>query len=198
MKKWKGHTMVLGRTGSGKTWHVVKKVLPSIQRGGVFFWNGGHENVSYFPISFLHCSGSDNIMQIKNALFRRKTIIYTPSIKQKTANAELSFWQQILMSVKKDITVIIDEVARVSPQGSIDTPCHLLATAGRRWGLECIFITQRVADVSKTIVTQCQNWIIFEHSNIDRQYLLQRGLEISKKDSTILNSFKYKYLQKTL
>ena len=196
MKEFFGHTVILGRTGSGKTYHVINKIMPSIQ-GGVLFWNGGHETVSS-PL-YLHVDKFSSVQKIINSLRQRKIIIYTPDFLQKVANEELKYWQELLMKQKnKNLSIIIDEAPRYAPQGSIDTACHLLATGGRNRGITCYFLCQRIADLSKTIATQCRNWIIFEHSSIDRQYLIQRGLSISEEESTVLNTFKYKYLQKKL
>jgi len=172
----------MGRTGSGKTHFAIHELIPAAHRGGraVLYWNGGHEPAEAFAAGYCQATGADAIGGIKRALLARP-VIYTPDISQTVANSELRYWQELCMrGERRPLTWLIDEAPRYAPQGSIDTPLHLLATGGRRWGIACVFVCQRVADLSKTLATQASEWIIFAHSPIDSAYLRERGIELSE------------------
>lgn len=178
---WPGHRIIMGRTGSGKTHYAIHELIPAAVRGGraVLYWNGGHEPAEAFSAGYCLADGASPVGGIKRALLSRP-VIYTPDISQATANAELAYWQEAFMrGERRPLTWMIDEAPRYAPQGSIDTPLHLLATGGRRWGIACYFICQRIADLSKTLATQAHEWIVFAHSPIDAAYLRERGIELS-------------------
>jgi len=197
---WNGHTVILGRTGSGKSYYVTQTYVREryLSNKAIMYWQGGHDNIT-LPVPYLSVNGRDDTKKILAVLDSKKHVVcYTPAIEQKIADQELKYWQQKFMSAERDLVIVVDEAQRYAPQGSIDTACHLLATGGRRWGISCVFICQRVAELSKTIATQCMNWIIFEHSSIDTEYLRQRGIEISDYEVDTLRKVKYKHLKKEL
>ena len=197
--QFQGHSIIMGMTGSGKTYHTMNTIIPKERKyKTVFFWNGGHEQ--YKIPGAVYVDGNTPEERIRNAVNRRRVIIYTPHYSQKIADQEINFWQIFFMNDenKERILFVVDEAPRYSPQGSIDTPLHYLATGGRRWGVECVFICQRVADLTKTVATQCTNWVIFRHSPIDAKYLTNRGIVITPNEYNKLNNQKYYYLTKNI
>jgi len=199
---WPGHTIVMGRSGSGKTWHVYNTIVPKLHEKGIstLFWLGGHDP-ELLKVPAVYVNGTSTVNDILTVLDSGKYVIgYRPHLRQKVANSELLYWQGVLMrrSRPQRVAFILDEAQRYAPQGSIDTGAHLLATGGRKHGIECYFVCQRVAELSKTIAAQCANWIIFEHSQIDTDYLLDRGLRLSDRDLEGLRTTKYSHASKQL
>jgi len=199
---WPGHTIVMGRSGSGKTWHVYNTIIPKFTAGRVstFFWLGGHDP-ELLKVPAVYVNGTSTVNDILTVLYSGKHIVcYRPDLRQKVANFELLYWQGVLMrrSGPQRVRFILDEAQRYAPQGSIDTGAHLLATGGRKHGIECYFVCQRVAELSKTIAAQCANWIIFEHSQIDTDYLRARGLQLSDQDLEGLRTIRYSHVLKQL
>lgn len=190
--------IIVGRTGSGKTHHVMYDLIPSLTRSGrrVMYWNGGHED--YHVDGAIWVDGYDNSRDILYALYNRKmVVIYNPAYEQQTANHELEYIRRLLMSGDNSapISMIVDEAARYAPQGSIDTPLHILATGGRRWGIQLVCICQRIADLSKTIATQASTWRLLDHSQIDSDYLRHRGISLSDDEIARLK-VPYTYIDK--
>jgi len=198
MRKWQGHSVVMGRTGSGKTHYVLNTLLPHFakKKYPVLYYNGGHEPAASFGADCVLVDGADATRQIRHLLYTCRSIVYTPDISLTIARAELRYWQEQLMSRRYDVVLVVDEAQRYAPQGSIDTPLHQLATGGRRWGISCYFVCQRIADLSKTLATQAQEWIIFAHSQIDADYLRARGIDMSAEEALKLSAEKYSYLLK--
>lgn len=184
---WPGHTVVLGRTGSGKSHRIAHVVVPAWP-GPVLYWAGGHEPAEAFDPLMVHVDGADPSSRVRDALAAGRKVLYTPSIRQRVADRELRFWQERLMSRywHRPLLVVVDEAPRYAPQGSIDTPAHLLATGGRRWGVACVFVCQRVADLSKTVAAQCTTWVIHAHGPLDRAYLHERGVVLTPEDDAAL------------
>lgn len=172
-----GHTYIMGRTGTGKTYFLVHSLLDKEKEKAVFYFLGGHD---VFTPAYSHALADMHTPTnaIIKALRKKQKVFYTPSIYQKTAIQELKHWQEVLMSdvCPHSLLFCVDEVARYAPQGSIDTACHLLATGGRRWRIESFFLSQRIADVSKTLVTQCSHIYIFEHAAFETNYLKGHGI----------------------
>lgn len=198
---WHGHTVVMGRSGSGKTWYMNYILVPKLhsERVPVFLWLGGHDPEP-LRVPSIYVRGTHTVKDILTVLDAGKHVVcYRPDVRQKVADAELLFWQQTLMRRFSSRTVVVlDEAQRYAPQGSIDTGAHLLATGGRKHGIECYFVCQRVAELSKTIAAQCAHWIIFEHSQIDSDYLRDRGLQLSDAEIAGLQNVKYTYVRKKL
>jgi len=196
---WEGHSVVMGRTGSGKSYFAMNNLLPlRFNSMPVLFWNGGHDLIN-IKLPVLRVTGLDNMFDVEKAIYNHSHIVcYEPDIRQVVADKELKIWQERLMrGPRKNLTIFIDEAQRYAPQGSIDTGAHLLATGGRKHGISCIFITQRVAELSKTIATQCRTWVIFEHSQIDTDYLRGRGLSLTDEELKLLSK-KYSHIKKEL
>lgn len=196
---WQGHTVILGRTGTGKTYHVHRDIIPSqYGKKSILYWAGGHDVVN-LHVPYMTFGGMDDIQKILSILDGKKyAVIYEPSMRQGTADKELLYWQELLMRKQRNLLFVLDEAQRYAPQGSIDSGAHILATGSRKWGIECLFVCQRVAELSKTIASQCRNWTIFEHSQIDADYLRQRGIDISESEYQKLASTKYFYIKKQL
>ena len=84
----------------------------------------------------------------------------------KTANQD-DFLQTFWASQACD--VFIDEAGDAI--GQYDKAMFRTATAGRQWGHNCHFITQRPAQLSPTVRTQCSNLFLFAMAKQDTDIL---------------------------
>lgn len=193
---WDCHTVVMGRTGSGKTHHVNCEIIPQFRKKSILYWLGGHDDVR-LRIPFVNVTGCHDVGTIKSLLSTKKiAVCYTPAFEQERAKKELKYWQEYLMSGQRELLFVLDEAQRYAPQGSIDTAAHILATGARKFGITCVFVCQRVAELSKTIASQCRHWVIFEHSIIDENYLKERGILLTDEEVDMLRNKKYHHVTK--
>jgi len=66
-----------------------------------------------------------------------------------------------------------------------------LATISRHFGMNCHFITQRAAQISPTIRTQCENIILFKQGFQDTKYLVQEFVAAELEAAQTLNKGEY-------
>jgi DNA helicase HerA-like ATPase len=171
-----GHTIVLGLTQSGKT-YAVKKIL-SKSTNGVLFFNTQQENLE----GYINANKNTPFIQIAKLLRLHKKINYLPDTRLKIQFIEVDFlinmlFEHKLFSKSNPINIVIDE-AHLFEGRALDN-INRIATSGIRWGLNGIFISQRPANLSNTLMSQSSHMLIFK-TNMEIQYFKNYSIPIEQ------------------
>jgi len=73
--------------------------------------------------------------------------------------------------------VVADEAQEYGREGGPPGGLHLLARRGLRHRVAGVFVSQRPADVAKSILAQCATHVIFEPGNFGRPYFEKYGID---------------------
>jgi Predicted ATPase len=94
----------------------------------------------------------------------------------------------------KNCNVIVDEAG--DEIGRYDDVMNKLATRGRHWGHNCYFITQRPAQLSLTVRTQCDLLFCFRIDAGDAKALSQVFVEPKLLEVPTLQRYEYFYVRR--
>jgi archaellum biogenesis ATPase FlaH len=184
-----GHTIVLGQTQTGKTYateHILKT-----QKQGVIFFNTQLETLR----GYIQINKFTSFKIIKNLLNKGQKLNYTPVPKLQIQEQEIKFLVNQLFefgnfSKEKNIFIAIDEVhlfAKTSQQA-----IERIATSGLKFGLNGIFLSQRPANMSNTLMSQSIEMLIFKCS-MESQYFKNYNIPIEKILGKIEKNGKYSF-----
>lgn len=159
----RGHSLVAGRTGSGKTY--LSRLLISQWSGPVFSFDTQEEGLPGVEVS-----RSNSLREVVEALKAGDHLVYVPPVGDDAARAVAAALCRAVIGrdwtrLGDGLLLVFDEAAVYFPQ---DKPPReeilAIARRGRKWGIKILAITQRPADVSKGLVTQCVQHIVFQTS----------------------------------
>lgn len=171
------HTVVLGRTRSGKT-YFFREAIYKATRKRVVFLNTQREagfgpQVTHWRADLLAQPGS-------------KVNLCGP--RPSTNEAEKGRSAALLAAVVDDLIRIgekarngdscqvicaVDEAHLFAPKHSSDDPLSLLATNGASYGIRFVAITQRPALLSHTVLSQATVHVLFDLDDYEAPYLDQ-------------------------
>jgi hypothetical protein len=155
-----GHTVVIGQTRSGKTYATVRELLKVPE--GVLFFNTQLEKM---PGQYVRANGNNCYRQIGDALRRGRKINYEPSTRPEGRERELISLIEYLFiagfSQDNKIILAVDEV-HIYNKGDVLQQLRRVATGGLRFGINGVWISQRPALMDNTLITQCNNMVIFK------------------------------------
>jgi DNA helicase HerA-like ATPase len=157
-----GHTSVLARTREGKTYATIKSL--EAQKEPVLFFN---TQLEAYSKRFLTADQSYGLDQITEALHEGFKINFMPSDKPDRAAAEFDLIVDELYTWKRHypgmppIYFVIDEVHLLQRNKDARNQLIRLASTGLKWGIRCIFISQRPAMVDNTLLTQSTFYVLF-------------------------------------
>jgi hypothetical protein len=184
-----GHSIVIGKTQQGKTYATQKILLE--QNKGTLFFNTQLEDLK----GYINVDRNTTFKQIKQLLKLGKKLNYMPYPLLKIQFQEIQFLINLLFSsggfTKNDnIYVVIDEVHLFTKeaQDSIER----IATSGLRFGLNGIFLSQRPANMSNTLMSQSNEMLIFKCS-MESQYFKSYGIPIEEILQSIESNGKYSF-----
>jgi len=184
-----GHTIVIGKTQQGKTYATQKILLE--QNKGTLFFNTQLEDLK----GYINVDRNTTFKQMKQLLKLGKKLNYMPYPLLKIQFQEIQFLINLLFSsggfTKNDnIYVVIDEVHLFTKeaQDSIER----IATSGLRFGLNGIFLSQRPANMSNTLMSQSNEMLIFKCS-MESQYFKSYGIPIEEILQDIESNGKYSF-----
>lgn len=170
-----GHWTVIGKTRSGKT-YATKKSLAAVKCGVLFF----NVQLEDMPRGFIKADGDNEIEQIREALRAGKKINYVPSVNKAIRENELDYIiQSFYDGSEHDFFLAVDECHLFGRQAT-DSMIQI-ATTGLRFGLKGVFLSQRMQNIDKTLVTQSTNYVWFE-TNLESQYFRAKGIPIDEID----------------
>jgi len=184
------HCSIVGLPGSGKTVFAVK-IFKRTERG--CFINLGHEDLGqtnplYWQGEKVANSGHEAIQLI---LGGERCVWLVPEIGEvKPFIAELIKYQRA-QETKYPVSIFVDEAHLLVPAGSINLaacinneeepdPWTLLATNGRRWNLQAIWITQRPQLLDPTCYKTAVNKFFFRLDPADISYFKRMGVTIKE------------------
>jgi archaellum biogenesis ATPase FlaH len=184
-----GHTIVLGQTQTGKTYateHILKT-----QKQGVIFFNTQLETLR----GYIQINKFTSFKIIKNLLNKGQKLNYTPVPKLQIQEQEIKFLVNQLFefgnfSKEKNIFIAIDEVhlfTKTSQQA-----IERIATSGLKFGLNGIFLSQRPANMSNTLMSQSIEMLIFKCS-MESQYFKNYNIPIENILEKIEKNGKYSF-----
>lgn len=174
----RGHSTIIGITRSGKT-YATKKSLSNVREGVIFF----NTQLEEMPNSFINVSCNDNITVIKKAIQKGLKINYKPCLDSDIRDKELMYIVDMLYTRgnTNKMYLVVDEV-HLYEKESLKKLIQV-ATTGLRFGIAGIWISQRPANIDNTLMTQSNQFIIFD-TNMESQYFTRYGMpadEIKKK-----------------
>jgi DNA helicase HerA-like ATPase len=180
-----GHTAIFGITRSGKTVFALK--LMASWPGPAIFINTQHEETN-----FITATRRSDVTALARNLLAGNKIDYIPSENDNFAIVELELLMGIFRRVGesgKKLLLLVDEAHVYAPQSKGFSPLYRVARRGLRFNIHGVFISQRPADVSKVVVTQCSRHVIFS-TNFEGPYFKNYGIpyeEVQKKLTTAGN-----------
>lgn len=182
------HTAVLGASGFGKTYATLKSLAGT--KKGVFFFNFQQESV---PRGFTTVKGTDDAGQVKELVEAGGKVNFIPNRGRTEASKQLKAVVDLFLKDEQmhNVFIAVDEVHLYDRTG-IDAMMQV-ATAGRRWGVFLIAITQRPANMDNNILTQSQHVVSFNLKENDRKYLQNNSFPVDEMMKRI-NNEKYKFV----
>jgi DNA helicase HerA-like ATPase len=184
-----GHTIVLGRTQTGKT-YATNKILLN-QKKGVLFFNVQLEDLK----NYITVNRNIPFQKIIDLLKKGHKLNYLPISRLEMSSQEITHIINKLFEVggfskKHNIFIVIDEVHlfKKTSQQTIER----IATSGIRFGLNGIFLSQRPAEMSNTLMTQSIEMLIFK-CNMESQYFKNYDIPILEILQSIENNGEYSF-----
>ncbi|RZN38122.1 MAG: hypothetical protein EFT35_05140 [Methanophagales archaeon ANME-1-THS] len=173
VEMFEGHGFITGMTGSGKTYFASQLAKRSFQR--FIFVNAQFEK-EVSRVCNAHVSTINNLME---ALYnKRNRIEFIPHLNPEQALTQFSELRKYLFRIGKDInaehwiTLIVDEADIYAPKGAY-SDLNSCFQRGRRYGIQCIAISQRPQLVSSTLLNQCRWQVIFLSGGYSAPYFTE-------------------------
>jgi hypothetical protein len=184
-----GHSIVLGQTQTGKT-YATEHILKAQNKGCIFF-NTQLEDLK----GFIKVNKGTSFKIIKNLLNKGQKLNYMPVPKLQIQEQEIKFLVAQLFefgnfSKDKNIFVAIDEVHLFTK--SSQQAIERIATSGLKFGLNGIFLSQRPANMSNTLMSQSIEMLIFKCS-MESQYFKNYDIPIEDILAKIEANGKYSF-----
>lgn len=184
------HTIVVGKTQSGKTYGTMKS-LSGVNKGVLFF---NVQHVTDNMQGFTRADNSNTWEQIEKLLKAKRKINYVPSTELDEAQTEIQYIIKKLYDGSfKDIFLVVDECHLLSMDATTKKQLIRVATTGLRFGIYAIFISQRLALVDNTLMTQ-SNKIVFYKSNLEGNYLKNYNIPDEAINDRLRKGGQYSYV----
>ena len=164
--------LVLGKSGTGKSYFArrLAQRLAENKKLIVIDNSTDHDTIEgIFPIE-VH---SENIKKLSPRKiidkFERVLLYFTYT----DTNSVNTFLNRLMNEVwnKKNIVVLIDEAHIFFPRSNYPQELEMLVRAGRKGGIDIVFVTQQFVDLNLTALKQAHYFGIFrmtEQNEIDR------------------------------
>ena len=176
------HTSILGGTQSGKTelsnWLFQKT-------GGLFI---DIEDLGHIKAQ-ITITRKSRASDFERAIKGYRRVKYVPSPHIKKSSMEIKWIWEKLRKMNKNIYLYVDEIqnwgdARINI-------CDVFAVRGLKHGVHLVSITQRPANLSKTIASQTMTFIFFECGDFERKYFNTHKLPYDKIMDKLVKQEKY-------
>lgn len=182
------HTTVVGLTQEGKTYAVTKSLLSKQQ--GALFINTKRDEVPV--IGYTEVDGSISFDRLYRMIAKGRKVAYWPSRVESARSRELAYIiDAIYDRGKADIIIAVDEVHLFDKRGQ--KKLEELATTGLGLGYKGVFMSQRFANISKTLVTQSLDKVIFR-TEMEGPYFKTYGLPQEEIEKRLQQGGKYSFV----
>lgn len=188
------HCLVIGATGTGKTWWMSKVARRYLHR--FIFVNPNLEEVVE-NICTAHYDDPSEVLE--GLLNGENKIEFIPSEDTKIALEQLEELRLGLFEIAAELDIpsgtwwlnfILDEAQTYAWKGSRED-VEVFATRGRRYGIRSWFLTQRPQNVSSTIVNNVQSQIIFRTGPYETPYFKSYRIPIEEEQDWLRKPFNY-------
>jgi hypothetical protein len=188
------HCLVIGATGTGKTWWMSKVAKRYLHR--FIFVNPNLEEVVEDICTAHYNEPSDVLSAILDGEIR---IEFIPSEDTKIALEQLEELRLGLFEIATEVNIssgtwwlnfILDEAQSYAWKGSRED-VDVFATRGRRYGIRSWFLTQRPQNISSTIINNVQNQIIFRTGPYETPYFKGYKIPIEDEGEWVKKPFHY-------
>lgn len=184
------HTYVCGLTQNGKTEFVINRLRQT--KKPVLFFNPQH-----IKTPFMVADGRHSFGQIVRALKAGEKIDYRPSLDDETTAAELRHIINRLFesgfTKQRNVILAVDEChisTRIHPAKAALIKA---ATRGLTFGIHCVFITQRPAEVPYTLFVQADQKCIFRLGT-DGEYFTRKKIDYTQISKMIETGGEFSYV----
>ncbi len=185
------HQFVAGRTRSGKTTYAVARAWR--WPGPVLFVNTQDEDLGE---GWWRADPSSSAVALIQSLKRGQRIDYLPSADDAAAAAEIgALVERVFVRApwRPPLLFVVDETHVYAPNSGRPSSLLRIARRGLRWGVVGLWISQRPADVSKGLVSQCASHVLFPVS-FESDYLSRHGLPGDEIRRRLAEAPPYSYL----
>lgn len=162
------HIMISAPTGAGKSYFVgwIAEKLYDAGRRFIIFDTKNRNHIGLLALKKL------KLLKIKpNATYDYwkiadyDQVLCIPTLKTKTKELieHYKAFLDVLFTVKKPITIILEEAHLYNPNSRVaDEVLELIAREGRSSRINMIFVTQRIQDFPKILWSQCKLTYLFK------------------------------------
>lgn len=166
-----GHTTVIGRTGSGKTYGTLKSIAP-LKCGCLFLDTVMTDKPTDFKNKSINVdTKKSDIGLIRDALKDncKLSLEYTRATEEYRNDMTYNLITYLMRYKWQKLLIAVDEVHLYSKHGI--KALEQIATVGRHKGIYLVAISQRPANISNTIMTQSEKFVIYSLSGMETDYL---------------------------
>ncbi len=138
-------------------------------------------------------SGKNHVKVIKKALIERRRVAFIPTTSKKLRDKEVEALWHILKGINKNIYVYVDEAQHwgSSRTNSFDE----YAIRGLKHGIHLVTMTQRPANISKTIASQAKTMVCFDISGYEKKYFKEYKLPYEEIVAKLADKPDYYFVQ---
>ena len=188
------HCLIIGATGTGKTWWMAKVAKRYLHR--FIFVNPNLEEVVDNICTVQYTEPSDVLTGLLDGEIR---IEFIPDEDTNIALEQLEELRLGVFEIAAEINMpsgtwwlnmIIDEAQSYAWKGS-RSDVDVFATRGRRYGIRSWFLTQRPQNISSTIINNCQNQVIFRTGPYETPYFKGYRIPIEGEAEWLKKKFYY-------
>ena len=188
------HVLVIGATGTGKTWWMSKVADRYLHR--FVFVNPNLEEVVESICTVHYYEPSDVLDGLLNGEIR---IEFIPAEDTDTSLKQLEELRVGLFEIASELDVtsgtwwlnfILDEAQTYAWKGSRED-VDVFARRGRRYGIRSWFLTQRPQNISSTIINNVQNQIIFRTGPYETPYFKSYKIPIEEEMTWLMKPYHY-------
>jgi DNA helicase HerA-like ATPase len=188
------HCLVIGATGTGKTWWMSKVARRYLHR--FIFVNPNLEEVVENICTVHYYEASDVLSGLLDGEIR---IEFIPDEDTAVALEQLKELRLGLFEIASELDItsgtwwlnlILDEAQTYAWKGSRQD-VDVFATRGRRYGIRSFFLTQRPQNISSTIINNAQNQIIFRTGPYETPYFKNYRIPIEEESEWLKKKYHY-------
>jgi len=188
------HVLVIGATGTGKTWWMSKVANRYLHR--FVFVNPNLEEVVENICTAHYDTPSEVLSGLLDGEIR---IEFIPAEDTKESLTQLEELRIGLFEISAELNIpsgtwwlnfILDEAQTYAWKGSRED-VDVFARRGRRYGIRSWFLTQRPQNISSTIINNVQNQVIFRTGPYETPYFKNYRIPIEEESEWLMKPYHY-------